>query len=102
LNPACRNLFLPVSIGILLLSLSVAPGCCNRRIGARENAAPADRGADAGSAGVTVTKEIPHSKETIPEIRDRERLNPPPTRGDTAIPSHRIPRAGSDNCGRTE
>ena len=97
--PACRNLFLPVSIGILLLSLSAAPGCCNRWIGARENAAPADRGADTGSVGVPVTKEVPHSKETIPEIRDRERLNPPPARGDTEMPSHKILRTGNDNCG---
>lgn len=53
-------------------------------------------------AGVTVTKEVPHSKETIPEIRDRESANPPPARVDTAIPSHKIPRAGNDNCERTE
>ena len=48
-------------------------------------------------AGVPVTKEVPHSKETIPEIRDRERTHPLPARGDTAIPSHKIPRTGSDN-----
>ncbi len=47
--------------------------------------------------GVTVTKEVPHSKETIPEIRDREMTNPLPARVDTAIHSHKIPRAGNDN-----
>jgi hypothetical protein len=48
-------------------------------------------------AGVPVTKEVPHSKETIPEIRDREKTNPLPARGDTAIHPHKIPRAGNDN-----
>ena len=46
----------------------------------------------ADRAGVPVTKEVPHSKETIPEIRDREMTNPLPSRGDTAIHSHEIPR----------
>ena len=49
-------------------------------------------------AGVPVTKEVPHSKETIPEIRDRERTNPLPAREDTAIRSHRIPRTVNDDC----
>jgi len=54
------------------------------------------------SPGVTVTKEVPHSKETIPEIRDREMTNPPPAREDRAIHPHRIPRTGNDNVMRTE
>jgi len=102
LIPACRNVFLLVSIASLLLSLSVAPGCCNRCVGTREKPAPADNSADSGSVGVTVTKEVPHSKETIPEIRDREMTNPPPAKVDTAIHSHKIPRAGNDNTERTE
>ena len=85
---ARRNVFLPVFTGSLLLFLS---------------AAPAANSAETGSAGVAVTKEVPHSREAIPEIKDRERTNPPPPRGDTAIPSHKIPRAWKDNnCGRTE
>jgi hypothetical protein len=48
-------------------------------------------------SGVPVTKEVPHSKETFPEIREREKTNPLPARGNTAIHSHRIPRAGNDN-----
>jgi len=102
LIPACRKVFLLVSIGGLVLSLAAAPGCCNRRFGTGEKTAPADDSAEAGSAGVTVTKEVPHSKETIPEIRDRERTDPPPPGGDTAIRSHKIPRAGKDDCGRAE
>jgi hypothetical protein len=83
-----RNVFLPVFTGGLLLFLS---------------AAPASYSAETGGAGLAVTKEVPHSKESIPEIKDRERTNPPPPRGDTAIPSHKVPRAWKDNnCGRTE
>jgi hypothetical protein len=99
---ACRNVFLLVSIGSLLFSLSVAPGCCKRCFGTREKAVLRDNTAGTERAGVTVTKEVPHSKETIPEIRDREMTNPLPARVDTAIHSHKIPRAGNDNCMRTE
>ena len=91
-----------MSIGSLLLGLSVAPGCCKRRCGTREMSGPADTTAGIERAGVPVTKEVPHSEETISEIRDRERTNPLPARGDTAIHSHKIPRAGNDNCERTE
>jgi hypothetical protein len=102
LIPACRNVFLLVSIGSLLFSLSVVPGCCKRCFGTGEEAVMTDNTAGTGPAGVTVTKEVPHSKETIPEIRDREMTNPLPARGDTAIHSHKIPRAGNDNVMRTE
>jgi hypothetical protein len=97
LIPACRNVFLLLSISSLLLGLCVAPGCCKRWCGTGEKSALADNSAETGSVGVTVTKEVPHSKETIPEIRDREMTNPLPARGDTAIPSHKIPREGNDN-----
>jgi hypothetical protein len=100
--PACRNIFLPVFIGSLLLSLSVAQGCCKRCCGTGEKTAQMDNTAKTGSVGVTVTKEVPHSKETISEIRGREMTNPLPARGDTAIHSHKIPRAEIDNCVRTE
>jgi len=102
LIPACRNVFLLVSICSLLLSLSVAPGCCKRCFGTGEEAVRTDNTAGIERAGVTVTKEVPHSKETIHEIRDREMTNPPPAREDTAIHSHKIPRVGKDNDMRTE
>ena len=95
---ACRNFFLLMSIGSLLLGLSVAPGCSKRWSGPGQNTSRAENSAETGSAGVTVTKEVPHSKETIPEIRDRERTNPLPAREDTAIRSHRIPRTVNDDC----
>ena len=86
--PACRGAFLPVFLGSLLLFLSAAPGCCNR--------------AKYGSAGVAVTKEVPHSRETLQEIIERERTDPLPSMGDRAIPSHKVPRPAVDNSGRTE
>jgi hypothetical protein len=102
LIPAHRNLFLPVSIISLLLSLSVAPGCCKRCVGTGEEAVRANNTTGIERAGGTVTKEVPHSKETIPEIRDRENTNPLPAREDTAIHSHKVPRTGNDNGMRTE
>jgi hypothetical protein len=80
----------------------VAPGCCMRCRGTGEKAAQTDSVAETERAGVTVAKEVPHSKETIPGIRDRERANPPPARMDTAIHSHKIPPGGNDNVTRTE
>ncbi len=81
--------------------------CCSscpwRRVAAgdarngRESGADGQHGGDE-RPGVTVTKEVPHSKETISEIKDREMTNPLPARGDTAIHSHKIPRTVNDNC----
>ena len=95
--PAFRNVFLPVTIVLLLLSLSLAPGCSNRCFGTRGEAVRTDDTAGTESSGVPVIREVPHSKETIPEIKDREMTNPLPAREDTAIHSHKIPRAGNDN-----
>jgi hypothetical protein len=86
-----------VTLGGLLLSLSVTPGCCRRCIGTKEKAAPTDNTAETARPGVMVIKEVPHSKETISEIKEREKTNPLPARGDIAIHSHKIPRAGIDN-----
>ena len=100
--PVCRNLSLLVSIGSLLLGLSVAPGCCKRWCGTGQKAVRAENTEETGGAAVTVTKEVPHSKETISGTRDRENANPLPARGDTAIRSHKVHRAGNDNCRGTE
>lgn len=97
--PACRNVFLLVSIAGLLLSLSVTPGCCHRCLGTGEKAAPAGTSAETGSVGVTVTKEVPHSKEAIP---GKDAAMPLPSAGDKAIHSHKVPRTGNDNDMRTE
>jgi len=102
LNPARRNVFTGICIGVLLLSLAAAPGCCRRCVETRDKGAPGDDAAGTDRPGVTVTKEVPHSKETISEIRDRERTNPLPSRGDTPIHSHKIPPTGNDNGARTE
>jgi len=52
--------------------------------------------ASSSQTGVTVTKEVPSSKETVGEIREREQKEPPPPQEDRAIPFHRIPR-GDNN-----
>ena len=95
---ACRNVIVTILLAGLLLSLSAAPGCCKRGMGTREKAVGTENTAGAGHVGVTVTKDVPHSKETISDIEERERTSPLPARGDTAIHSHKIPRAGSDNA----
>ena len=100
--PAFRNISLPFSVACLLLFLSAAPGCCNRCVRTEGNGAPTDNTMGTERAGVTVTKEVPHSEETISEIWEREKTHPLPTMGDTAIHSHKIPRNGSDDCMRTE
>ena len=97
MNRTRRNIFLLVSIGGLLLFLSVEPGCCKRCCITREKAVRTDNTSGTERPGVTVTKEVPHSKETISDIEERERTNPLPARGDTAIHSHKIPRSGNDN-----
>ena len=62
--PSCRNVFLLVSIGSLLLSLPVASGCCKRCIDTREKMAQADNNAETGTVGVTVTAPVPHAGTT--------------------------------------
>ena len=59
---------------------------------------PARTGGEAATSreGVTVTKEVPSSKETIGEIREEEINEPPAPPKDRAIPFHRIPR-GDNN-----
>jgi hypothetical protein len=47
------------------------------------------------AAGRTVTQEVPHSTESITDIREREAKEPLPPRGDKAIHSHKI--RGADN-----
>jgi len=100
--PAFRYVFPSANIVVLLLSLFLATGCSNRCVGTRGEAVRTDNAAGTEGTGVTVTREVPHSKETIPELRDREMTNPLPAREDTAIHSHKIPRAGNDNGMRTE
>lgn len=42
------------------------------------------------SSGQTVTKEVPHSKESVSDLKERDAREPPLPRGDVAIPTHRI------------
>ncbi|HEX9205030.1 MAG TPA: hypothetical protein VF853_03800 [Candidatus Deferrimicrobiaceae bacterium] len=52
-------------------------------------------GTSESAAGRTITQEVPHSTESITDIREREAKEPLPPRGDMAIHSHKI--RGVDN-----
>jgi hypothetical protein len=62
--PALRNVSLLISIGGLLLGLSVAPGCGKRWCGAGQKETRAENTAETGSAGVPVTAPVPHAGTT--------------------------------------
>ena len=62
--PARRNPFLFASIGILILSLSAAPGCRKRWCGTEHKTAQVDNAAETGRAGVAVTSPVPHAEST--------------------------------------
>jgi hypothetical protein len=49
---------------------------------------PGEGEEDQGYYGVTVTDNVPFAQETIQDIIDRENNNPPPSRGDRAMPNH--------------
>lgn len=53
-------------------------------------AAPCDAQAGGISSGQTVTKEVPHLKESVSDLKEREAREPMPPRGNMAIPTHRI------------
>jgi hypothetical protein len=53
-------------------------------------AATCDAQAGGVSSGQTVTKEVPHSKESVSDLKEREARESPPPRGNVAIPTHRI------------
>jgi len=44
------------------------------------------------ATGNKVEKDVPHSTESVSDMKEREAKEPLPPRGDVAIPSHRIPR----------
>jgi len=90
LIPACRNVFLLVSIGSLLLSLSVAPGCCKRWYGTKGEVARADNTAGTGSVGVTVTAPVPHAG-TTGAAPDNAGIAPSPPVVPRAIPIGKKP-----------
>jgi hypothetical protein len=72
-----------LAIPVMVL-LACAPACSSHRHAAT--------GGSSTVAGDTVTRDVPSSKETVGDIKERESKNPPPTQGDRAIPFHRIPR----------
>ena len=55
-------------------------------------AVPCDAQAGGISSGERVTKEVPHSKESVSDLKEREAGKPPSPRGNVAMPTHRILR----------
>ena len=55
-------------------------------------AASCDAQAGGISSGQTVTKEVPHSSDSVSDLKEREAGKPPSPRGNVAIPTHRILR----------
>ena len=53
-------------------------------------AAPCDPQAGGTSPGRTVTKEVPHSKDSVSDIKERDAGKPPPPGGNVAVPTHQI------------
>lgn len=74
-----------LSMMILLAADAASAACSPQRPAANANGAPS-------RDGVTVTKEVPSSKETVGEIQERESKEPPRKQQDRAIHPHRIPR----------
>ena len=53
-------------------------------------AAPCEAQAGGTSPGQAVTKEVPHSKDSVSDIKERDAGKPPPPGGNVAVPTHRI------------
>jgi hypothetical protein len=75
----------------LLLLIAFLPRHPDSFAGNRSGeAVPCDAQAGGISSGQPVTKEVPHSKESVSDLKEREARKPRPPRGDVAIPTHRI------------
>ena len=48
--------------------------------------------AEGSTSGQSVTKEVPYSKESVSDVKERESKEPLPPRGDVAIPVQPKPR----------
>jgi hypothetical protein len=89
---------------VSFLAVPLLSACTPARAIAANGTPPAGPVAAGGqpgesAAGKTVTKEVPHTSETVSEIREREAREPHAPRGDVAMPPHRI-RPG-DNAATT-
>ena len=85
---AAPRLITPALFLFLLISFLPRPPASFA--GDRSGAATCDVQAGEISSGQTVTKEVPHSKESVSDLKEREAEKPPAPRGNVAIPTHRI------------
>jgi hypothetical protein len=91
-----RRLLIPVAFFLAGFSACGAPRVVTTSEVHQEKPARIGDEAAFTQEGVTVTKEVPSSKETIGEIREEEIKEPPAPQEDRVIPFHRIPR-GDNN-----
>ncbi len=49
------------------------------------------------AAGGTVTKDVPHSKESVSDMKKRDAREPPPSRGEVSIPFRSYPRGDNND-----
>lgn len=96
-----RGRGLHFAVALTLFAVPPLTACSpNRAVATSGNppGVPKTDNAQAGEpvTGRKVTKDVPHSAETIRDIKEREAKEPLPPRGDMAIPSHRI--RGADNA----
>ena len=82
---------------LTLFAVLVLSACSSTRGVATSGKSPGEPAPDRAQAaepatGREVTKDVPHSMDSIPDIQERGTTGPLPPRGDVAIPSHRILR----------
>lgn len=92
-----RGRCLYTAAALTLVAVLAVVACSSNRAVATGAVSPGEPAADCAQAGESVpgqkvTKEVPHSEESISDIKEREVREPLPSRGDVAIPSHRILR----------
>jgi hypothetical protein len=90
-----RGRCLHTAAALTLVAVLAVVACSSNRAVATGAASPGEPAADCAHAvesvpGQKVTKEVPHSTESIQDIREREGKEPRAPRNDVAIPSHRI------------
>lgn len=87
-----RRILHPAAALTLFWILALSACSSDRTTGANSPGGPAADRAKAGEpvTGQPVTKDVPHSAESVSDIKKRDAKEPLPPRGDVAIPPHRI------------
>jgi hypothetical protein len=100
-----RGRIAPLAAALTLFAVLIHSACSSNRAATTGGNPPGEPMPDRAQAGEpvpgrTITKEVPHSSESVSDMKQREAKEPPPPRGDVAIPSHRI-RPGDNTVPQT-